>query len=166
MHFSFVLAMLALNMNAQICRLFHTYHGPRYPALNCTIWEAVHTMSAAPMFFKCIIIDGKPYVESLTTVHNTNVFIKVCHTPPLPTFEYSMPQRWGCPRIIVPHKSYHASCKPYYMSSRITHSNMAHTLILNTHRNDYGTECRAGSCSISPSCRVESHRDTLELLPR
>ena len=35
---------------------------------------------------------------------------------------------------------------------------MAHTLILNTHRNDYSTERRAGSRSISPSRHVESHR--------
>ena len=43
---------------------------------------------------------------------------------------------------------------------------MACKLILNTRRNDYSTECRAGSHGISPSRHVESRRDTLELLPR
>src|SRR6266481_2346542 len=59
---SFVAAMSALNMNAQLPRLFRTYQAPKYPAPNCTIWEAVRATSAAPTFFKRIVIDGEQYV--------------------------------------------------------------------------------------------------------
>ena len=61
--FSFVPAMSALNMNAQIPCLFRTYQAPKYPSPNCTIWEAVRATSAAPTFFKRIIINGEPYVD-------------------------------------------------------------------------------------------------------
>ena len=50
-------------MNAQIPRLFRTYEAPKYPAPNCTIWEAVRATSAAPTFFKRIVIDGEPYID-------------------------------------------------------------------------------------------------------
>ena len=60
---SFVPAMSALNMNAQIPCLFRTYRAPKYPSPNCTIWEAVRATSAAPTFFKRIVIDGEPYVD-------------------------------------------------------------------------------------------------------
>ena len=60
---SFVLAMSALNMNAQIPRLFHTYQAQKFSTPNCMIWEAVRATSAAPTFFKRIIIDGEPYVD-------------------------------------------------------------------------------------------------------
>ena len=55
--------MWALNVNSQIPRLFRTYQAPKYPAPNCTIWEAVRATSAAPAFFKRIVIDGEPYVD-------------------------------------------------------------------------------------------------------
>ena len=51
-------------MNARIRRLFHTYHDPKYLAPNRTIWEAVRATSAALTFFKRILIDGEPYVDS------------------------------------------------------------------------------------------------------
>ena len=60
---SFVLAMSALDMTAQIPRLFRTYQAPKFPAPNCTIWEAVRATSAAPTFFKRIVIHGEPYVD-------------------------------------------------------------------------------------------------------
>ena len=60
---SLVLAMSALNLNTQIPHLFRTYQAPKFPAPNCTIWEAIRTTSAAPTFFKRIIIDGEPYVD-------------------------------------------------------------------------------------------------------
>ena len=50
-------------MNPQIPCLFRTYQAPKYPAPNCTIWEAVRATSAAPAFFKRIVIDGEPYVD-------------------------------------------------------------------------------------------------------
>ena len=62
-HHSFVLAMSSLNMNARIPRLFRTYHAPKYPSPNCTIWEAVRASSAAPTFFEHIVIDGEPFVD-------------------------------------------------------------------------------------------------------
>ena len=58
---SFVLAMSAMNMNAQIPRLFHPYQAPKYPAPNCTIWQAVRATPAMPTFFKHIVINGEPY---------------------------------------------------------------------------------------------------------
>ena len=60
---SFVPAMSALNMNARIPRLFRTYQAPKHQAANCAIWEAVRATSAAPTFFKRIVIDGEPYVD-------------------------------------------------------------------------------------------------------
>ena len=60
---SFVPAMSALNINAQIPRLFRTYQAPKYPSPNCTIWEAVRATSAAPTFFKHIVIDGESYID-------------------------------------------------------------------------------------------------------
>ena len=61
---SFVPAMSALNMNAQIPRLFRTYQAPKYPAPNCTVWEAVRATSAAPIFFKRIVVNGEPYIDA------------------------------------------------------------------------------------------------------
>ena len=55
--------MSALNMNARIPRLFRTYRAAKYPAPNCTIWEAVRATSAAPTFFKRNLIDGEEYVD-------------------------------------------------------------------------------------------------------
>ena len=60
---SLVLTMSALNLNAQIPWLFRTYQAPKFPAPNCTIWEAIHAMSASLTFFKHIVIDGEPYVH-------------------------------------------------------------------------------------------------------
>ena len=68
--------------------------------------------------------------------------------------------------IIVPCKSHHASLKLYYMSSHITHTNVAHTLTLNTHWNDYGTEVVGISEKPFLDLKNQLHRDLLELLPR
>ena len=62
-HPSFILAMLALNMNAKIPCLFCTYQAPKYPSPNCMIWEAVRATLAAPTFFEHIYIEGEPYVN-------------------------------------------------------------------------------------------------------
>ncbi|KAF8573609.1 FabD/lysophospholipase-like protein [Ramaria rubella] len=40
-------------------RLFRTYETPKYATFNCTIWEAARATSAAPTFFKRIVI-GPP----------------------------------------------------------------------------------------------------------
>jgi len=67
---SFVPSMSELNMNARIPRLFRTYHAPKYPSPNRTIWEAVRATSAAPTFFPRIVIDGEPYVDGSMGCNN------------------------------------------------------------------------------------------------
>jgi len=55
--------MSALNLNARIPRLFHMYQGTEYQSPNCMIWEAVRATSAAPTFFKRIVINGEPFID-------------------------------------------------------------------------------------------------------
>ncbi|KZS94755.1 FabD/lysophospholipase-like protein [Sistotremastrum niveocremeum HHB9708] len=63
----FVCTMAALNMNAAIPRLFRTYKARKNPSYNCTIWEAARATSAAPTFFKHIVIGEpgtqEPYID-------------------------------------------------------------------------------------------------------
>ncbi|KAF8579258.1 FabD/lysophospholipase-like protein [Ramaria rubella] len=55
---TFVCTRTALSMRGPP-RLFRTYETPKYPTFNCTIWEAARATSAAPTFFKQIMI-GQP----------------------------------------------------------------------------------------------------------
>jgi len=55
--------MSALDLSARIPRLFRTYQGTEYQSPNCTIWEAVRATSAAPTFFKRIVINGEPFID-------------------------------------------------------------------------------------------------------
>ena len=64
MGLSFVLAMSAMNKNAQIPHLFCMYQAPKYPTPNCMIREAVHVTSAMLTFFKHIVINGEPYIDA------------------------------------------------------------------------------------------------------
>jgi len=60
---SFVCAMNAYNMDANIPVLFRTYES-REPHSNCKIWEAARATSAAPTFFKSIEIgQAQPYID-------------------------------------------------------------------------------------------------------
>jgi len=55
--------MNALNMNARIPTLFRTYQAREIP-LNCKIWEAARATSAAPTFFKPMMIGREqPFVD-------------------------------------------------------------------------------------------------------
>ena len=56
--------MNALNMNARIPTLFRTYQALEIP-FNCKIWEAARATSAAPTFFKPILIGREqPFIDS------------------------------------------------------------------------------------------------------
>ena len=48
--------MTPLNITAGTPHLFRTYSTPKYETFNCTIWEAARATSAAPTFFKRIVI--------------------------------------------------------------------------------------------------------------
>ena len=59
--------MAALNLRAGIPHLFRTYPAPKNRTSNCTIWEAARATTAAPAFFKPIVIGepgaSHPYID-------------------------------------------------------------------------------------------------------
>jgi predicted acylesterase/phospholipase RssA len=59
--------MPALNMTVAIPRLFRTYHASKNQSYDCMIWEAARATTAAPTFFKRIVIGGagsaEPFVD-------------------------------------------------------------------------------------------------------
>ena len=59
--------MAALNMRAGIPHLFRSYQAPKNKTFNCTIWEAARATTAAPTFFKRIVIGdpgaSQPYID-------------------------------------------------------------------------------------------------------
>jgi hypothetical protein len=59
--------MAAHNMTAGIPVLFRTYPAPKNETFDCTIWEAARATTAAPTFFKQMVIhepgSRQPYVD-------------------------------------------------------------------------------------------------------
>jgi len=59
--------MAALSLRAGIPHLFRTYQAPKNRTYNCTIWESARATTAAPAFFKRIVIGepaaSHPYID-------------------------------------------------------------------------------------------------------
>lgn len=65
---AFVCAKPANNM-AHV-RLFRTYHVRDNASANCRIWEAARATTAAPTFFKRIVIEGEEFIDGALGCNN------------------------------------------------------------------------------------------------